>query len=348
MRVWIDLANSPHPLLFAPVARRLEAEGAEVLVTARDNAQTLELARQRWETVTAIGGESPNGRLPKARTMLDRVRELVGWARRNRPDVALSHNSYGQAIAARVLRLPVVTAMDFEHQPANHLAFRAADRILLPEAIPLQSVRRQGASRRKVTRYPGLKEELYLADFAPDGSVLEALGIERTNGDALVVARTPPARAAYHRFGNPLFDECLRVLARQADVRTVVLPRHEEQRRALASLSGDNVVVPRETVDTRSLLREADLMVGAGGTMTREAALMGIPTYSVYAGSRPAVDRWLEGRGRLRTLTRAETLFEVPRRERPAAPLDELRARAAAIEDAFVEATVEAPGRGLR
>ena len=37
MRVWIDLANSPHPLLFAPVVRLLEEHGHEVLVTVRDN-----------------------------------------------------------------------------------------------------------------------------------------------------------------------------------------------------------------------------------------------------------------------------------------------------------------------
>ena len=61
MRIWIDLSNSPHPLLFAPIARALEAAGAAVRVTARDNAQTVELARQRWCDVEVIGGPSPRG-----------------------------------------------------------------------------------------------------------------------------------------------------------------------------------------------------------------------------------------------------------------------------------------------
>ena len=69
MKIWIDLSNSPHPLLFAPIARRLEQAGHEVLITARDNAQTLQLARERWPAVEVIGGDSPRGRLSKMATM---------------------------------------------------------------------------------------------------------------------------------------------------------------------------------------------------------------------------------------------------------------------------------------
>ena len=72
------------------------------------------------------------------------MRELRRWARAERPDVALSYNSYAQILAARSLGIPAVTGMDYEHQPLNHVAFRAAQRILLPEAVPASVVRRQG------------------------------------------------------------------------------------------------------------------------------------------------------------------------------------------------------------
>ena len=158
MKVWIDLSNSPHPLLFAPIVGRLESLGHAVRITARDNAQTVELARQRWDDVHVIGGPSMGGRAAKARGMLDRIRELRGWACRERPDVALSHNSYAQIVAASTLGIHTVTAMDYEHQPANHLAFRLAHTVLLPEALSHPSVRRQGATPRKLRFYPGLKE----------------------------------------------------------------------------------------------------------------------------------------------------------------------------------------------
>lgn len=314
MRVWVDLSNSPHPLLFAPVARALEARGHEVIVTARDNAQTVPLALERWPDLESIGGESPAGRLGKARGIASRVAALARWARDRRPDVALSHNSYAQIVAARWIGVPAVTAMDFEHQPANHLAFRLARRVLLPEAFPAEAARSQGGKAEKLVRYPGLKESLYLGDFEPSEEPFRKLGIDLADPHPLVVARTPPSRAIYHRLDNPLFEACLRRLDGDG-VTIVVLPRHSEQKSALRELGFGHAVIASNALDSRSLLCRASLFLGAGGTMTREAALLGVPTASLFAGEVPAVDRWLEERG---ALVRSRSPAELPTpRERP-------------------------------
>ena len=154
MRVWIDLANSPHPLLFSPLARRLAELGHDVRLTARDNAQTVALARERWAGVDVIGGSSPPGARAKARSLLLRVDALRRWARATRPDVALSHNSYAQIVAARSLGIRAVTAMDFEHQPANHVGFRLAETILLPRSSRARTFAGRGRphARRASTR----------------------------------------------------------------------------------------------------------------------------------------------------------------------------------------------------
>jgi predicted glycosyltransferase len=339
MRIWIDLANSPHPLLFAPVARRLTAEGHSIHVTARDNAQTVELARERWHDVEVIGGASPKGRRAKARTMVRRVLDLRSWAKRTQPDVALSHNSYGQIIAARQLGIPAVTAMDFEHQPANHVAFRLATSVLLPAALELSGVRRQGASARKTRFYVGLKEEIYLADFRPDAGLLDRLGIERGADRTLVVARPAPDLAAYHSFENPLFVECVKRVLRDPRATVVVLPRHPDQRKALSGL-GERCVVAAGALDSRSLMIEADLMIGAGGTMTREAALMGVPTVSLFAGRRPAVDAWLEQQGLMSILRDVEDLPEVLPQPR-ADQLADLRERGATLVKEFCDVVTQ-------
>jgi hypothetical protein len=90
----------------------------------------------------------------------------------------------------------------------------------------------------------------------------------------------------------------------------------------------------------------ADLVIGAGGTMTREAALLGIPTYTLFAGETPAVDRWLERRGLLRRLADADELDGLG--PRPAEPrgIDELARSGAAARDAFVAATLSAATHG--
>jgi predicted glycosyltransferase len=77
----------------------------------------------------------------------------------------------------------------------------------------------------------------------------------------------------------------------------VILTRHREQREAIARLGLERAVIPKTPLDSRSLVLQASLFLGAGGTMTREAALSGVPTASVFAGEVPAVDSWLEKRG---------------------------------------------------
>lgn len=344
MRVWIDLSNSPHPLLFSPIARRIEELGHEVGVTARDNAQTAELALERWPSAAIIGGPSPKSRSRKAYAMVARIRALRRWARNFDADVALSHNSYGQIVAARTLGLRTITAMDYEGQPANHLAFRLAHVILMPEALRDSAVRTQGARDHRTRFYAGFKEEIYLGDFEPDLNVLASVGVER-DGRLLVVARTPPNRAAYHRFGNPLFGEALEALSQNTDACLVVLARHSEQREAIKALRLKNLIVPDGALDARSLMYMADLVIGAGGTMTREAALMGVPTYSVFAGDQPAVDRALERLGYLHRLTHAAKVVHTKPRPTPPRAMTDLRARAGSLIDFFISTTLAVPSR---
>lgn len=341
MKVWIDLSNSPHPLLFAPIARALEDEGHSVVVTARNHAQTIELAQARWPVVNIIGGESPKGRAAKLAAIGGRVCELVRWAQDERPAVALSHNSYAQIIAASVLRVPAVTAMDFEHQPASHIAFRLAETILLPEPLAIDAVRRQGATRAKVKHYPGLKEELYIGDFEADKDILAKLGIDRAPETVVVVARTPPSRATYHRFANSLFGAALEAVCSHPSAFCVVLARHPGELAELRRLSLPRLTVPTTAIDSRSLIYASDLMIGAGGTMTREAALLGIPTWTLFAGKPPAVDLWLERAGMLSRLESVDQLRIAPRGSRPH-PLAILADRATAIQRVFLHAIADA------
>ena len=343
MKVWIDLANSPHPLLFAPICRRLEAEGATVLVTVRDHAQTLELGRERWPEATVIGAGGAATRLSKASALGLRLREMRHWARAEGPDVAVSYNSYAQIVAARSLGIPAVTGMDYEHQPLNHIAFRGARRILLPAAVPAAVVARQGASARKIIRHRGLKEEIYLGDFEPDPEILGRVGFTE-RPPVLAVARTAAAAAAYHRGDNPLFLDVLRALGSRGDVTTVVLVRLAEQRRAIVALGLPNIVVPETAVDSRSLLAASDLFVGAGGTMTREAALLGVPTFTVFAGRPAAVDGWLENEGMLTRLTSVDQVATIGPAPASSRSLERIRAHGWAIEDAFVGAIKDASG----
>jgi uncharacterized protein len=297
----MDLANSPHVPLLAPVSARLAREGHEVHLTVRDHAQTLELAETRWPGFRVVGGRSPPGRASKGRSIARRAEALRRFAKALAPDVAFSHNSYAQLLGARLAGVPRVTMMDYEHQPVNHLAFRLADRTIVPGVFPELSLRRFGAAPEKVVRYPGFKEELYLTGFRPVTDVVEQLGLDRQK--VIAVMRPPPEGALYHPMANERFEELVRLAAARGDVEAVVLARTAAQ--AARYRSDPRIRVPQKAVDGSSLLAAADLVIGGGGTMNRESAVLGTPTYTVFAGKLAAVDAELIRLGRMHDL-RAE------------------------------------------
>ena len=293
MRVWVDLTNSPHVLVLAPVIERLRARGAEVEVTARDFAQTVALCELHGIDATVIGHHRGGKLAAKARGLVDRSLAMRRWARGRNFDLAIGHGSNDVNVAARMLGVPAATMFDYEWATVQHnVNCRLAQAVVVPDAIPPERLDRYGA-RGKLRRYPGLKEEYYLADFEPDSAVLSLLGID--SAEPLAVVRTPPAVSLYHRFENSAFSAVLIRLREQGQV--VVLPRTDEQRAELAAAGG--FVIPEVAVDGPSLVALADLVVSAGGTMNREAVALGTPVLTTFEGKIGAVDEKLIADGRM-------------------------------------------------
>ena len=329
MRIWIDLANSPHVPFFHALIPEFTSRGHQVEITARDFAQTVELATRAGMVPHVVGGHGGGSIAGKAGNLVGRGAALRKWARGRGIDLAVSHNSYAQIAAAAALGIKSVTLMDYEHQPANHLAFRLASRVIVPRAFPAAELRKYGASLRKVRRYDGLKEDVYLADFKPDPAfreTLHKLGVAEQ--DVLVVARPPAREALYHRFENELFDELLAHLNSLPEVKIILLPRSDAQRDEYGSRKLMNVIIPREALDGSNLVAAADLVISAGGTMNREAAVLGVPVASIYAGEWAAIDEELVKEGRLQKIDSREqlkTLIAIKKPDRHTRPVRDVR-----------------------
>lgn len=306
MRLWIDLANSPHVPFFRALANRFAELGHEIEVTAREFAETIPLARAAGFDPHVVGVHAGRAVSAKAGGLVSRAWALAAWARVRRFDLAISHNSYSQILAARALGLRTITLMDYEYQPANHLAFRCASRVIVPTSFPEQRLRRFGARARKVRRYHGTKEDVYLADFQAEpsfGVQLSELGVKPDN--VLVLMRPPAHDALYHRFQNTLFDEALTMSLANENVQVVLLPRNEAQRAVYAD---KGVIIPAAPLNGANLIAASDLVISAGGTINREAAALGVPAASIYAGKWAAVDEGLVKEGRLQRITSTDDL----------------------------------------
>jgi predicted glycosyltransferase len=297
MRIWFDADNGPHVLVMQPLVRRLEEQGHEVRFTARDRSSTCELLDMCGFEYHTVGREYGKGRYRKA---AGTVRRALGLARRMRswhPHVCFGHGSRALPIAARLLGVPSVTMYDYEW--VDPLLFNwGCRRILLPSVIDDDRCREAGINLDKVSRFPGLKEYVYLTDHRLDPTVADALGLKP---DSLRVLLRPPAtRAHYH---DPQADTLLAAvldLLRGVDgLQLVYLARSEDQLAHAEGFGRGEVILPDRVYDGPSLVAAMDLVFSGGGTMTREAAVLGVPSYSFFRGRSGRVDEYLENEGRL-------------------------------------------------
>jgi len=296
----MDLTNTAHVLVLRPLVELLEEQGHDVELTARPLSHTVDLLDDWGHPYTVLGHYGGAGRLGKARAAAGRLPQLIRFGRRRRFDCALAHGSTDLPPACRILRIPNTTMFDYEWASLQHHAnCRLADRVLVPDAIPPERLERYGARPSKLVRYPGLKEEYYLADFEPSAKVLEELGVDRSR--VLCIIRTAPSYALYLGGSEAGLLPGVLAHAAEADAQAVVLARTEEQRTSIRGL-GLGTIVPDRAVDGRSLVAFADVLVSAGGTMNREAAVLGTPVWSIFEGKLGAVDEQLTRDGRLRFL----------------------------------------------
>jgi predicted glycosyltransferase len=300
MKVWFDCTAAAHPLVLRPVIEAFRDRGDEVLVTAREYGQTVGLLEMHGIPHLVVGSHGGASRLGKALSLASRSFSLIGPVRRFGPDLAVGHGSVDLAIVSKLLGIPSVQLQDYEFAGLQRqLAFRAASRVLVPDSIPVNRMTRVGAGPDKLVRYPGLKEDYYLADFEPDPAVLDLLGIDP--GRVLAIVRPPPETSEYHE-DNPVHEAVMSLLAGAEGVTCVFIPRTDRQAEEARAMGSDNLIVPREAVDAQSLIAFADLVISAGGTMNREAVALGTPVYSTFAGRLGGVDEALIADGRLQVL----------------------------------------------
>ena len=185
-----------------------------MFVTAREYGQTLGILERLGIPYTAVGSHGGGSALGKGAALAGRSTQLARLVWERAPNLAIAHGSVDLAVVSFLFRIPSVQMQDYEFAGwQRQISFRVAKRVLAPDAIPLERLKRIGAKERKLFRYPGLKEEYYLADFQPDASVLDELGLDREK--ILVVVRPPPETSEYHA-PNDVYGLTIQRLASRA------------------------------------------------------------------------------------------------------------------------------------
>lgn len=307
MKIWIDLDNSPHVPLFLPIIEELEKRNYKVWLTARNSYQVCELLRLHRLSCQVVGRHHGKRWILKAAGTVLRASQLLPLARKERPDLVVSHGSRAQTIAASLLGIPRILMFDYEF--SNATSFLNPDWVFVPDMIPVERVHQRPDH---ILRYPGLKEDVYVPRFKPDPDFRSLLGVRK---DELIVTVRPPATEAHYH--NPESEEflvqALRYLLDRPDARVVMLPRNETQAIALRAdwvraIEQQRIIIPSHAVDGLNLIWSSDLVISGGGTMNREAAALGVPVFSIFRGHMGAVDRYLARTGRLTLIEKMEDI----------------------------------------
>jgi predicted glycosyltransferase len=310
-----------------PIIRHYRNSGIEVILTARDHSQTIELLELAGlgGTFSVVGRHAGASKLKKLTNLLSRSLQLVRQMRKGpKPAVAISHGSRSMVLAARLLRIPVVTMYDYEFTETR-IFNTFSDRVLVPDGIDDEVLDRIGLPRKKRYKYPGLKEELYMREYVPDPEFRAKLSIggerEIPTDSVLVVLRPPASTANYHDTRSDAIFKALLLHLNVQDKFTVIVPRTKEQageieaRLALIEHAHERFAILRSAVNGLDLIKAADIVVSGGGTMNREAVLLGVPVYSIFRGEQGSLDRKMEASGQI-TFIRTEADLDKIRLER--------------------------------
>ncbi|MEM3641594.1 MAG: DUF354 domain-containing protein [Candidatus Bathyarchaeia archaeon] len=263
MKIWYDACTGKHVRYGVAIARRLRALGHQVVLTTRKHPDTLPLAQYLNEQFIVVGRYDPKSLLTRLREGTRRQLKFCKLFEKDMPDVAISHGSVDLCRVAFGLGKPIITTIDTPYAEAvNRLTLPLSKYVVASKAIPKETLQTYGV-KGEIIQFDGVDEVAWIKDFKPQATY--------DFGKPLIVVRQHEEKAAY---AQGTFDmvTLAKKLTRLGKV--VFLSRYRQK-------TIKNLILPKGFVDTATLAAQADLFVGVGGTITREAALQGTPAIIV-------------------------------------------------------------------
>lgn len=311
MKVFIDILTPKQCMLFSKLIEHLRKDGHQVLEVTREYREVIQLLHMKGIDAKIVGHHGGGTLSGKLKASAERTLQLAALIEEWKPDVAVSFSSPETARAAFGLNIPHVCVNDSPHAEAvARLTIPLSKRLVTPKVIPKKIWLKFGIAPNSIVQYNALDPWAWLKDFKPNDRILVQLGLNRSK--PIVVFRTEEAFAAYLLGKTSKTPTLLSLIEKLCESNTnfqvVVIPRYETQITKLKETFGERVVVCEFTTDAPSLLSFTSLFVGAGGTMTTEAALLGVPTFSCYPDKPFLIERFLINK---RLVTRENSLKEL-------------------------------------
>jgi uncharacterized protein len=284
MKVWLDILTPKQVMFFKPLVDSLVISGHDVLSTSRDYREATELARIKNLEIRVVGKHGGESKYDKLRASASRVFELAELVQTFEPDLAITFSSPEGARVSFGLGIKHYCFSDSPHAIAvSKLTVPLADLLFCPWIIPYSAWNKFGLPKTNVVRYKALDPAVWLKRRQSSSNPTDIIyGDERKKN---ILVRLEESKAAYltessvKKNGYLFLDSLVKSIHDLANI--VVICRYSDQVTKVNERYQDKVSVIGNIIDGTTAINSCDLFIGAGGTMTAEACLMGKPAISI-------------------------------------------------------------------
>lgn len=278
LKIWIDIVNSPQVLFFKPIIDSLSNKH-KLFITARKHSQTLELLDMYKIKYTVIGEHAGKSKIKKAVAFFERIKDMYFFAKNKNIDCAIVHQSPYCMFPAWILNIKKRVFI-FDNETAkiqNLVSMPFATHLVCPEAI-----QKKNMYFKKLIKYPGIKESVYIKNI-------------KYKKENYILMRPEPWSAAYYHGKEDVLGSIINKLYKKWKI--ILIPRDEKQKKYYIENYGSKIFIPKKVISPEKLIGKASVVIGAGGSMNREAVVLGVPVISTYNGRLLSVDKWLINKG---------------------------------------------------
>jgi len=287
MKIWIDFENTPQVHFLLAIKEMLaDNDKNQFILSARDVFETVKLLNQKTDLqIHSIGNKHAKTLNGKILLMFQRFISVSKSIEKF--DLSLSCGSES-AIWTSAFRKKHSIAFGDNDTARQWTYSRFVDFCFFPKAIDQEILVKQGIKKHKLYQYDGFKEDIYIAKYKPNPAFLDSLPFNK-----YVLVRPENIYANYIRKNNvkSIAPEILTGLVKKG-YNVLYLPKYEIDFSYIEK--NEKVFIPGGPINGLDACYYADTVLTGAGTFAREAACMGTPSVSFYAGKDLlAVDREL-------------------------------------------------------
>jgi predicted glycosyltransferase len=279
LKIWIDILT-PKQLLFSePIVEKL-GKKHDLLCTSREYEEVSKLAKIRDFDLVFVGKHGGGAKEAKLKASIDRIGRLSAKIKAFSPDIAISFCSPEAARIAFGLGIKHVAFCDSPHAEAvMRLTLPLIQKLLISFTIPKKEFSKYGIDEKNIIQYKAIDAFVTIQRKIDQKAKLPFKNNNRKN----ILIRIEEEEASYTSKSSKIIPIIKKIEREFENENIVVLGRYAKQIENLQKTVGKKVKIVKMTYDGKHLLKNTDVFIGSGGTMTAESALMGIPTISYNA-----------------------------------------------------------------